>query len=708
MEAGISLMFGIHSHQPIGNFDHVFRKAFQRCYHPFLRALSEHPGIRSSLHFSGCLLEWIEANEPAYIDLIARMAERGQIELLSGGFYEPILPVIPLQDAIGQIRMMNDYIRRRFGQRARGLWLAERVWEPHLPSVIAEAGLDYTLLDDTHFIYAGLRPEHLFGYYFVENSGAKTAVFPIDKTLRYYIPFKLPEDTISHLRRLCLEGAPKGITYGDDAEKFGVWPETYKWVYEEKYLERLFSQIEENADWIKMPTFSEFIDSSAPAGRVYLPAASYEEMMEWSMPVEAGIRYQEMVERLKKEGSYPAYRPFIRGGFWRNYLVKYPEANRMHKKMIVVSRKVNRLTGKRAAEAKRELWRGQCNCPYWHGLFGGLYLNYLRHANYHHLLQAERIAENPGDDSDVQFERIDYDCDGFKELLITNPGYAVYISPAYGGSVAEIDYRPKFFNVTDVMSRHPEAYHRKIVGAPSAESGSGAVRSIHDLVRAKERGLETLLHYDVYDRRNFQDHFLHPETGIADFAGAAYREEGDFIDQPYEFAGKRSLQKKLALTFKRNGRLLRSNGRIQLSVEKRYTISSEAGIETEYLIRCGEIPAGRTTFAVEMNLTLLAGDADDRYYEVAGRRIGSNRMNSTNELDDVPAVKMVDRWMGVIIILEFKPAADVWWFPIETVSQSEAGFERTYQGSCIVAVWPLTLEAGHEVERAVNLRVEEV
>jgi alpha-amylase len=39
-------------------------------------------------------------------------------------------------------------------------------------------------------------------------------------------------------------------------------------------------------------------------------------------------------------------------------------------------------------------------------------------------------------------------------------------------------------------------------------------------------------------------------------------------------------------------------------------------------------------------------------------------------------------------------AATLWRFSIETVTGSEAGFERNHQGSCMTLVWPLTLEAG--------------
>jgi alpha-amylase len=489
MPAQINLMFAIHSHQPVGNFEDVFRDSYESCYRPFLETLARRPGVRAALHYSGPLLEWIEENEPDYIDQIAGLAERGQIEILSGGFYEPILPVIPREDAVGQIVMMSDYIRRRFGQEPRGLWLTERVWEPHLPSIIAEAGLDYTIIDETHFAHAGVGPDEMFGYYLTEDAGAPLAVFPIDKNLRYKIPFKPVKDALEYLRSLSVDGEPKDITYGDDGEKFGVWPDTYEWVYTDGYLENLFGALEQNSDWIKMPTFSEFIDTHPPAGRIYLPTASYDEMMEWALPARASAEFQDLVAKFKDERSYAERRPFIRGGFWRSFLAKYPEANRMHKKMMRVSRKVNSMTGAGAVEAKRELWRGQCNCPYWHGLFGGLYLNYLRFANYSHLLKAEQLADTElrGEGPRIQAEHVDYDCDGHEEVIVSTPDYNFYISPDCGGTVAEIDFKPKAFNITDVMSRRPEAYHRKIKKTPAA-SAEGDVQSIHDIVVSKSRG----------------------------------------------------------------------------------------------------------------------------------------------------------------------------------------------------------------------------
>ncbi len=253
----INFLFGIHNHQPVSNFEGVFKDCFQKSYLPFIEVLERHPGIRISLHYSGPLLEWIEKNEPVFLDRIKALSEKGQVEMLGGGFYEPIFSILPERDVMGQIEMLTEYTEKRFGYRPKGVWLAERVWDPSLPKVMAQKGIKYTVLDDTHFFYAGLEEKEAFGYYVTEKEGHTVAVFPINKFLRYAIPFKIPEETIRYFKELLQERDEVGITFADDGEKFGVWPGTHQWVYKEKWLENFFSLVEENSSWINMLTFSE-------------------------------------------------------------------------------------------------------------------------------------------------------------------------------------------------------------------------------------------------------------------------------------------------------------------------------------------------------------------------------------------------------------------------------------------------------------------
>lgn len=128
----VTLLLGIHNHQPVGNFGHVFRMAYDRCYRPFLDLLEQHPRIRLTLHYTGPLLDWFEKEEPGFLDRLAKLVASNQIELLGGGFYEPILSVIPDRDAVGQVTLLSQRLRDRLGAIPRGLWLAEQIGRAHV------------------------------------------------------------------------------------------------------------------------------------------------------------------------------------------------------------------------------------------------------------------------------------------------------------------------------------------------------------------------------------------------------------------------------------------------------------------------------------------------------------------------------------------------------------------------------------------------
>ncbi|MDD3088997.1 MAG: alpha-amylase, partial [Candidatus Omnitrophica bacterium] len=164
------LAMAIHFHQPVGNFDFVMERASDQCYIPFIETLKKYPSIKMTFHFTGCLLEWVEKKRPELIDAVRDLVSSGQVEVMSGGFYEPILPPIPYRDRLAQIRMLSSYVRKNFGYEPKGAWVAERVWEPAMPSLFDEAGIKYVILDDTHFLYAGVTKDRTYGHYMTEDS----------------------------------------------------------------------------------------------------------------------------------------------------------------------------------------------------------------------------------------------------------------------------------------------------------------------------------------------------------------------------------------------------------------------------------------------------------------------------------------------------------------------------------------------------------
>ena len=174
----IRFCLALHNHQPVGNFEHVFEQSYRESYLPFLDVFERFSSLRISLHSSGPLLEWLEERHPDYLDRLADLVSAGRIEILGGPFYEPILPMIPPVDRVGQIRQFTGWLEQRLGAEIRGMWMPERVWEQQLTSDIASAGIEYTILDDFHFRNAGLDSEQLDGYFLTEDNGHVLGVFP--------------------------------------------------------------------------------------------------------------------------------------------------------------------------------------------------------------------------------------------------------------------------------------------------------------------------------------------------------------------------------------------------------------------------------------------------------------------------------------------------------------------------------------------------
>ena len=713
----LRLLFAIHNHQPDGNFGEVFEGAYEACYTRIVDALTAHPTVKVSLHHTGPLLEWIEEHRPDYFVRLRRLVEAGQVELLGGGFYEPMLAILPERDAIGQIVMMADYLERHFGKRPQGMWLAERVWEPGLAKVIVDAGMRFTLVDDSHFRAAGLTGT-LRDYYVTEKAGAALAMFPIDKRLREVIPFSKLEETALAFEELATESNDDGaITYGDDGEKFGVWPKTGEWVWDKGWLDGFFTYLATSTR-VTTTHFETELRRARPAGRVYLPTASYEEMGEWTLPASAQASYLALRKSLEKRGELDEARPFVRGGIWQGFLAKYDEANQMHKRMLAVSDRVehaskhNGAGGDRENElvlARRELYRAQCNCAYWHGLFGGIYLNYLRDAVHRHLLVAEAFADGAlgaptpawasprGTSAPLFIEERDLDADLRNEIALRSSAIAIIVRPHDGGAIEQIAYRPKTFLLTNVLARREEGYHarlRAFLAQGEAKVEGGPV-SIHDLVQVKEPHLDRYLVYDAHPRYSFVDHFLSTASTLDEFVRNEHEELGDFATGAYTGSATS------------NGVVLFREGVVaerRVEVKKHIRLDG-ARITVRWELRHTFGAPLEAVFAPELALTLLDGHSQERVYAITGRELSPDErvLGSTGCWKAVRALRLVNRANLFEVELGMSAEVDVWRFPLETVSNSESGFERTYQGSVIAPRFPIKLSAGETTEIELSL-----
>jgi len=692
----IPFLLAVHSHQPVGNFERVFDDALEGCYQPFLEELSEHPGIKVSLHYSGCLLEWMEDRAPDHVDFLKELVDSGQVEILTGAYYEPVFTAVPDRDLRAQISSYTDRLEALFGKRPKGIWLTERVWDPQVASVLHDLGIEFTMVDDSHFRYAGVPGERAWGPWLTEREGKSIVILPIDKTLRYYIPFREPDQSMEYVARRAEESPGFAACYGDDGEKFGVWPGTREWVYGKGWLARFFEALEKNEHGIRTVHISEYLAEHAPRGRVYIPPASYQEMMEWALPPELGRRLEDFTQELAEAGRWEELSPFVRGGHFDMFLSKYREANLMHKRMLLASERLSRRP-RAPEEARKTLYRSQCNCAYWHGVFGGIYLGHLRHEVYRQILASEAMAVKS---KGLRIERRDYDLDGHEELIISSPRINAFISARDGGAMQVIEYPPKRFNLSNVMSRREETYHRKLVEQASRQGGE-APATIHEITAAKEEGLDKHLVYDRFPRYSVQEHLVPPDLGLEEIEREETVELGRFAGAPYEplSAGEGSV------VLAREDRC----GEAPLRIEKEYVFENKrSGFDVNYRLRLLDDKAVSIRFAVEWNLTLLGGDSEGRHCLVDGERPEDSLMNGRGEHKNASLVELVNQDDGFKVVIGCAEPGHVFRYPVECVSLSESGFERTYQGSCMWFTWPVGLSGGDELALSLSFDLEDI
>jgi len=676
----------LHNHQPIGNFDYVFQQAYEDSYLPFLDVFEPFTDLQLSLHTSGPLMEWLDKHHPEYIDRLADLVRAGRIEVIGGAFYEPILTMIPSRDRVGQIRAYSQWLASRLDAKIQGMWIPERVWEQALAGDIVDAGIRYTVLDDFHFKNTGLVDDQLHGYYVTEDSGRLLSVFPSSERLRYLIPFGAPHETIEYLRGIADRFQNVVVVFGDDGEKFGTWPDTKDHVYGDGWLHSFFEALAANRHWIKTTTLAEASASATAWGKAYLPDASYREMTEWALPYQRQLEYEDITREMRQDDRWPRVRQFIRGGFWRNFKVKYPESNEMYARMMMVSSRLDE--SERAGadrplleKARAALYRGQCNCSYWHGVFGGIYLPHLRNAVYHELIAADNLLDQACGQAKphIAAHAADFNFDARQEVCLTNDRLTCLLAPANGGLMYELDVRSICHNLLATLARRPEAYHRKV--RAGAHQHDDDIASIHDRVAFKQEGLDQRLQYDQHPRKSLLDHFYAVDTTAESVVHGTAEAQGDFLGSPYEARIRRN-PNRVQIQLSRQG----SVAGVPITITK--GVTAEAGsatLEIVYLLE-GVPTEYPLHFSVEFNFAGLPSHVDDRFF-YQGEQQPLGPLQSQLDLKNATELGLADQWLGINVHLATDRPADWWTYPIETVNLSEGGFELVHQSVVVQPHW---------------------
>jgi 4-alpha-glucanotransferase len=633
-DSKIYFVFGIHNHQPVGNLSSVFDKAFSSCYLPFLSTLEKFPNLKAVIHNSGALYSFAQIYFPDWIKKLKKLTGRGQVEIVGGGYYEPIFPIIPQKDRVGQIKLMSQYLKKTLGISPKGCWVPERVWEPSLAKTLNKAGFNYTYLDQANFYLKKQNSKAEKSFYLTEDQGYPLSLFVIDELLADKIPFIRPEEAIDMLISY-KQKEDVLVNFFCDGEKFGFWPGSYDLVYNKGWLEDFFNLLEKNPE-IEVITSQEAVKKFAKKDLTYIEASTYPKMQKWALNYQDRLNCQSLIDLLKENKSYQNYRQFIKGENFKNFFIKYPRLNFMHKRMLYLAKKINSNLdyNNKNKEAFLNLWKAQTNCAYWHGIFGGFYLPHLRKACYDYLIKGEDCL-----DKEIGIDKLvceDIDFDSYKEVIAKKED-KIYIFSKLGGSLEELSLKNIPTNLINTINRVKEPYHDKI----------------------KDDNLSKYLIYDSYKKVCLVDHLIKKDLTSEEFAkGTGVY---SLANKAYKFLKKDDLNFNFSYEEK------------DLSFVKNIQLDKE-GLEAKYSFQNN--PLNNLGFGIEFNLSLSG--LDNLFIE---QDSGQNS-----------SFMVGDRSYSIKLKFSFNQAK-VYTNPIYTLSSSESGKEVLFQQLAILFYWPAKLNS---------------
>jgi len=659
----VSLLFGVHLHQPVDNLGFAVDEAIEKCYRPFFETMLNYPKFKFSLHCSGWLLNQIRLHHPDIFQAMRTLTKKNTIEWISAGFYEPVLSAIPSRDRVAQIECLNTFIKKYFKKEPHGLWLTERVWESSIVPDLNKAAMEFALIDDYHFLSSGFDSNSMDGYFQTEESGKKLALFPISGALRYALPFFNTKRAIEAIIA-CKKHDDSAAIIFDDGEKFGLWPKTHEWVYEKKWLEQFIETVLEDKR-IETEHFGDFLVQNRSLGIAYLNNTSYFEMGEWSLKSEQTLGLEALKTQVGSEYFERQGIAFIKGGIWKNFFIKYEESNYLHKRMLYMSQKQDKFKNK----AKENLYKLQTNDVFWHGVFGGLYLPNLRDNAYMYLMALEKEFAT----KNIQYEVGDIDMDGYDELKVLTKKLSFVFSCKNGAQMVEFGSLDAGFNWQNTLTRRKEAYHNKILNAsvhqPIQEHHNDAIATIHDAPEQIGEKLRENLIFDWHLKYSFVDHLLSEPIQLSQFKTANFREIGDFANQPFELDAKTK-------TFTRQGGIY-LNHHYPTTLTKKFSfsesmVSLDQHVQTQYL---GSLYCG-----VEFNLHFA------HPHEV---RFNGEAILDGLVLQDLEQLIIFDSFINKTLTLSMNQHFDCAAFILNTLSQSENGFDLVAQQISFVLSYPL-------------------
>jgi len=425
-----AVVIGTSNHLPEGSPQSLFEETYQVCWRPWLSTLYRFPELYSAIHYSGTVLSWLQAHHPEFIMLLEEMSSRKQVEVLGGGYFAPIMPIIPAPDRVGQLEFLSTLIRKFLGRRPRGVWVQEFAWEPSLVSTYNACGFDYSFLPAALFRLSGLDPAYPV---MTEDQGKNLCIIPA-----FDAPSNGPDsvDLGAILGRHFEEcrDSEIGALMFSDSSLVGLWRQS-DFESPDVMFEAMFASMHRDDQTWETVLPSRWMRGMKTLARGYFPCSCSPRLALASLEGPPKTVWREESTLISP----------------RRLLLRHPESHALYVKMQFVRILVGQLRGdkSRKKSAQEEIWRAQCGDAYWQGAAGGILSLPVRSAAWSALIEAERSARHKG--SFVPgIIRADIDLDGQKEILFQGINYNAHVRLGKA-ALAEFDSFRSLTNYVNAM-----------------------------------------------------------------------------------------------------------------------------------------------------------------------------------------------------------------------------------------------------------------
>ena len=637
----------------------VLEKSFQTIYKPVLKYLYSHPLFPMSFAFSGPQIQFFKKRKNELITILRELTDRKQVEILGGGYNDPLLPLLNSADRNGQIDLLTSEIRATFGKRPRGMTLFQDCWDSSLVNNIHTCGIEYVILNSS------IIPESKRSFLpiFMSDLGKNVDIFPYYNDL---LPDEqmLPNEFIYNIEKAVLKVEKKDNHLQLDADRIiaiSLTPEMVSKLNEAKWFEQLGKYIQANdSGRVKLTTLNNYRTAGV---KIKIP--SY-------IPI--GI--SDEVSKITSISSTEKTNKYQVNVF--DFLNTFNESKKLYNRMMYLSLLVNQCkTDKmRKKTAREKLWQAQNGmtllCTANEPQFNATY----RQQAYKYLNEAEKMLRGDG-----KFEEsvtcYDYDNDGIDEYVCRMEQYFAYISLA-GGSVPELDIIKDYCNYADNLKRK----------------------------------FEFDGHDDNYERGFFIDH-LFTENQLELYIRGEPAGDGVFSRIQYSqlkyISKHHEVQLCARAVWKPTGQTV--------YLRKKYVINS-TGMYVQYIIRNESEKPLKAKFAVESNIsdvsftlnsksginieTLDNGDVFNFDFSKS-----TEALNKKGKLNNVQVVRVSNQPNGVSFVFEPNEKCSFCYNPIK---YNRPGFDGNKIAPVAIThtasiFWDVNIEPGRETEKSINFTI---